>query len=162
MPSLNPDDLKALSEKAQASPRKRSHHNIHQSLDEKVQRLAIAMEPDTYVRPHRHPHTWEIYIPLSGSFKVILFDEQARVTTCFKLGGSDGVKVYELPQNTWHSVVSLEPGSIIFEVKEGPYIQPTQADVAPWSPNENENGAAALQQFLRQAQPGQCYQATGK
>jgi len=162
MNTLNQQDLETLSQKAQASPRKRSHHNIHQSLEEKVQRLAIAMEPDTYVRPHRHPHTWEIYIPLSGSFKVILFDDQARVTMCFKLGGSDGVKVYELPQNTWHSVVSLENGSVIFEVKEGPYIQPDAADVASWSPNENENGVAGLQQFLRNAQPGQRYQPAGK
>jgi cupin fold WbuC family metalloprotein len=159
---LNTSDLKILSEKARAAPRKRSHHNIHASLDAKVQRLAIAMEPETYVRPHRHPQTWEIYLPLSGSFKVILFDEQARVTACYTLGGSDGLKVFELPQNTWHSVVSLETGSVIFEVKEGPYIKPDITDVAGWSPDENEAGVVALQDFLRRAQPAQRYLAAGR
>jgi cupin fold WbuC family metalloprotein len=159
---LNAADLKILSETARAAPRKRSHHNIHASLDAKVQRLAIAMEPETYVRPHRHPQTWEIYLPLSGSFRVILFDEQAQVTAFYTLGGNAGLKVFELPQKTWHSVVSLETGSVIFEVKEGPYIKPDVADVASWSPDESGTGVAAFQDFLRQAQPGQCYFVAGK
>jgi cupin fold WbuC family metalloprotein len=158
MTTLNKTDLDQLIAKAQAAPRKRAHHNLHTSLDAAVQRLAIAMEPETYVRPHRHPQTWELYLPLTGEFKVIIFDENATVLNCFKLGGADGLRAFELPQNTWHSVSSLVSGSIIFEVKEGPYIQPTDADVASWSPPENHTLAADFQQFLLSAQPGQRYQ----
>lgn len=154
MIALFPADLDQLATAAAASPRKRSHRNLHPSLDAKVQRLAISMEPDTYVRPHRHPQTWELYMALRGEFKVVLFDETGTVTDCILLGGT-GCVAYELPANTWHSVVSLLPGSIIFEVKEGPYIQPQQADVAAWAPAEGDPGVAALQRFLLRAEPGQ-------
>ena len=33
------------------------------------------MEPDTLIRPHRHPQTWELLLPLRGRFIVLHFDE---------------------------------------------------------------------------------------
>lgn len=156
MISLSSSDLDQLAAAAAAAPRKRSNRNLHQSLDAKVQRLAISMEPETYVRPHRHPQTWELYLPLRGAFKVVLFDDAGSVTDCIQIG-ERGLVAYELPANTWHSVLSLQAGSIIFEVKEGPYIQPSTADVAAWSPAEGADGVAEFKQFLQAAQPGQKY-----
>jgi len=155
MSSLTRNTLNELAAKARSAPRHRSHLNLHPTLDDRVQRLAIAMEPDTYVRPHRHPQTWELYLPLAGAFKVILFDNDGRVVDCLQLGGEAGLCAYELPANTWHSVISLQSGSIIFEVKEGPYIQPIEANLAAWSPVEGDAAAAAFRQRLRDAEPGQ-------
>ena len=149
--SLTHQDLDQLAAKAQAAPRKRSHLNLHPTLEAPVQRLAIAMEPETYVRPHRHPQTWELYLPLRGRFKVVLFDEKGIITQTLQIGGQDGLAAYELPANTWHSVLALESGSIIFEVKEGPYIQPQASDVAEWSPAEGDAGVDAFKQTLLQA-----------
>lgn len=50
-------DLQEQSEQAANTPRFRAHRNLHPELSDPVQRLAIAMEPVSYVRPHRHPHT---------------------------------------------------------------------------------------------------------
>ncbi len=55
----------------QRSPRLRAHRNFHPELTDPVQRLAIAMEPGTYIRPHRHPHTFELLLALSGRFVVL-------------------------------------------------------------------------------------------
>ena len=156
MISISSNDLDQLSKAADAAPRKRSNRNLHQSLDAKVQRLAIAMEPDTYVRPHRHPQTWECYLPLRGAFKVVLFDDTGLVTDCIAIG-QNGLVAYELPANTWHSVLSLQKGSIIFEVKEGPYIQPAVTDTAAWSPAEGTEAVASFKRFLATVQVGQRY-----
>jgi len=155
MTSLNKSDIDQLVAKARSAPRKRSHHNLHPTLDAVVQRLAIAMEPETYVRPHRHPQTWELYLPLQGAFKVVIFDDHGVVQNCYFLGGNDGARVFELAANTWHAVVALQADSVIFEVKEGPYIQPTGADVADWSPAEGADNAPAFHGFLQNAQPTQ-------
>ena len=58
--------LNSLSAKAKESPRKRAHFNLHPELNDPVQRLCIAMEPNTYVRPHRHsdPESWELLMIL--------------------------------------------------------------------------------------------------
>ncbi len=124
--------LDALAQQAQQSPRRRANHNLHAELADPIQRLAIAMEPDTYVRPHRHPHTWELLYPLRGRFLVLHFDEQGTVTERAILG--DGTAVLETPAGTWHAVLSLDEGGVIFEVKHGPYQAIADADFAVWSP----------------------------
>jgi cupin fold WbuC family metalloprotein len=53
--------LEQLTSDAVGSTRLRTNYNLHPQLDDPVQRLCNAMEPDTYVRPHRHPQEdcWE-------------------------------------------------------------------------------------------------------
>ncbi|OWY40848.1 hypothetical protein CEK28_00820 [Xenophilus sp. AP218F] len=154
MLTLNNQDLAAMSAKAAAAPRLRAHHNFHAELSDPIQRLAIAMEPDTYVRPHRHPHTWELLTVLSGSLELIELDEAGAVLSRHRLG-QGGARVFEMPAGTWHSVISLEPGSVVFEVKRGPYLPLTEADLAPWSPEEGDADAAKLLAFLRRAAVGE-------
>ena len=140
MKQLTDSILDALSLQAQQSPRRRANHNLHEELSDPIQRLAIAMEPETYVRPHRHPHTWEMLFPLRGRFVVLQFDKTGTVIERTVLG--DDCKLLENAAGTWHSVLSLDKGGIIFEVKHGPYAALAESDFAPWSqPAEGEEAA---------------------
>jgi len=123
--------LDQLSRQAAQSPRLRANRNLHEELGDTIQRLAIAMEPDTFVRPHRHPHTWEMLLPLRGRFVVLHFDATGTVIDRTVLG--EDCRVLENPAGVWHAVLSLDAGGIIFEVKHGPYVPVTDADYAPWS-----------------------------
>jgi len=127
--------LAELSQQAQQSPRRRANHNLHDELGDPIQRLAIAMEPDTLVLPHRHPHTWEMLFPLRGRFLVLHFDQAGRVVERTVLG--EDCRVLENPAGTWHAVLSLDQGGVIFEVKHGPYMPIGAADVAPWAGNRS-------------------------
>lgn len=128
--------LAALSAQAAASPRKRANHNLHPRLDDNVQRLCIAMEPGTYVRPHRHmaPETWEILLVLSGAVALLAFDDDGRVLERTELAAGGAVSAMEIPASAWHAVASLEAGTVVFEVKQGPYAPIAEANYAPWSP----------------------------
>lgn len=159
MKSLNHADLTALSAQAAALPRLRAHWNAHEQLSDPIQRLAIAMEPGTYVRPHRHPHTFELLIPLSGAFDLIQFDEAGKVTARQRLGEA-GLALCEQAAGIWHSVVALEPGSVIFEVKHGPYAPLPAGDVAAWSPAEGEAAVPAMLAFLNRASLGEVFDGT--
>ncbi|AUH52799.1 cupin fold metalloprotein, WbuC family [Chromobacterium sp. ATCC 53434] len=154
MKTINNQDLAALSAKASCAPRLRAHHNIHAELGDSIQRLAIAMEPDTYVRPHRHPGSPELLIVLSGALDWIAFDADGETVVGRHRLGDGGARVFEMPENTWHSVVSLEPGTVVFEVKRGPYLPLPEADVAAWAPAEGEAGVADMLAWLRRCQPG--------
>ena len=94
--------LDALTVKAKDAPRKRAHFNLHPELHDPVQRLCIAMEPGTYVRPHRHsdPETWEVLVILRGSLALNIFDERGKVLerTVLKAGGP--ITALEFPLNT--------------------------------------------------------------
>lgn len=156
MKALTPTQLDELSRQAQASPRRRANANLHQELADPIQRLAIAMEPDTYVRPHRHPHTWELLYPLRGRFLVLHFDDAGRVTQRTVLG--EDCAVLENPAGTWHAVLSLDVGGIIFEVKHGPYTPIADADYAPWSPAA-ESSSDTIRDWYGKALLGEVFSA---
>jgi cupin fold WbuC family metalloprotein len=60
MKLLDNATLTELLATAADSPRRRANHNIHPVLEDPVQRFFNAMQPGTYVRPHRHsmPPRW--------------------------------------------------------------------------------------------------------
>lgn len=147
--------LATLSAQAAASPRLRAHHNLHPQLDDKVQRLCIAMEPGTYVRPHRHmqPETWEILLILSGAVALLIFDKSGRVLERIDLAAGGEVTAVEIPANTWHAVASMKAGTVVFEVKQGPYAPITETNYAPWSPADGVQ-AESLEGWYHHARAG--------
>lgn len=155
MKQITFDDLKQQSAAAASAPRLRAHRNFHPELSDPVQRLAIAMEPGTYIRPHRHPHTFELLLPLSGRFVILNFDEQGVVTRRVVLG--EECVALEMDAGTWHSVLSLDNGGVIFEVKHGGYQPVTEQDSAPWAPAEGAAGTQKLMAWYSQAQVGDKY-----
>lgn len=150
-------DLRGLSKNAQNLPRLRKNLNIHETLDACVQRLFNAMEPGTYIRPHRHarPNGWELMLAVQGRFAILLFDETGHVIERFELCSKAGPVAVEIPANTWHTVVSLESGTVMFEIKEGPYIPLEDKDFAGWAPTEGEAGTRSFLVWFARAQPGE-------
>ena len=120
--------------------------------DEPVQRMLNAMEPDTYVRPHRHttPPKVEAFLVLRGAAAVLRFDDDGALVEAVVLraGGPDFGA--EIPPETWHTVVSLEPGTVLYEVLQGPYAAASHKDFAPWAPAEGAPDAPAFLEGLRQ------------
>ena len=156
MKIIDQELLDALSAEARGSARRRRNHNLHPRLDDPVQRLFNALEPGTYIRPHRHVSTdqWELFLVLRGAVDVVTFDDAGRVLTrhCLSAGGREtGV---ELSPDTWHSLVATSPGTMVFEVKPGPYEPLKAKDFAPWAPAEEDPGADAFMRWLEQAVVG--------
>lgn len=152
MKQLTRQDLSALAAQARQSPRLRANRNLHEALEDPIQRLAIAMEPGTYVRAQRHPHTWELLYALSGRFVVLNFDNAGRVIQRVVLGEDSAV--VEIPANVWHAVLSLDTGGVIFEVKHGPYQPVAAEDFASWAPAEGEPGVGDVLQWYALARQG--------
>lgn len=153
MKTLNRQDLDTLALEAKASPRLRMNRNLHQDLADPIQRLAIAMEPGTYIRPHHHTRTWEMLTALRGRFVVLCFDDAGRVIGRTLLG--EEAAVVEIPVGGWHAVLSLDTGGIVFEVKHGPYLPFSEGDFAPWSPRPDSPASADLMRWFATAQLGE-------
>lgn len=148
---INGQTLDDLSAVAQESDRKRKNLNLHEQYDDPCQRLFNALEIQTYIRPHRHtdPPKPECFMGVRGRMALVLFDDEGEVTEVVPFGaGSDAVAI-EVPPGTWHSILSLESGSVFFETKPGPYVPLTDKDFAPWSPEEGASEAASYLITLR-------------
>lgn len=129
------------------------NRNFHTELTDPIQRLAIAMEPETYIRPHHHLQTWELLTPLRGRFIVLTFNDGGVVTDRAVLGECDSV--IEMPGACWHAVLSLDKGGVIFEVKNGPYAAFREEDFAAWSPGADDKQHRELMNWYGTAEPGQ-------
>jgi cupin fold WbuC family metalloprotein len=115
--------LEEVSAKAKDSPRLRMNFNFHQSLDEKCHRFLNAVEPGTVVPIHRHPTKDETFIVLKGRVKVSTFNDEGEVLESVVLCQEEGMYGVDIPKNVWHTLESLDPGSVIFECKEGPFVE---------------------------------------
>lgn len=113
--------LNKVSEQAKASPRLRMNYNFHEDLDDKCQRLLNALEPGT-IMPIHHHKVDEMFVILRGRVNVTIHNNKGEVIQSVELSSSLGQYAVNIKAGEWHSVESLESGSMILEVKEGPYI----------------------------------------
>ena len=146
--------LDELAAKAASSPRRRTHHNLHSSPTDWVQRFIVVAMPDTYVRPHRHWTKSELVTVIRGRFEMVLFDEAGHVTGRHIVGEGTANIAYELPEGTLHTLLPLTDGAAFLEVKEGPYDRATAAEFAPWAPEEGSAGVARFQSWVSKAPVG--------
>jgi cupin fold WbuC family metalloprotein len=158
MKILDKQLLQKLSAQAKINPRMRQNYNLHDSYNDPSQRLLNAMEPGSYIRPHRHlglPKP-EGFIALCGRLALLTFDEQGVVTQVVLFGPNAPVFGVDLPCGVWHTVVSLAEGSVFYETKPGPYQPIQQMDLAPWAPEEGSLRAGEYLNHLKKiigAQP---------
>lgn len=148
-------ELAALSEGAKSSVRLRKNLNIHPRLEDPVQRLFNAMEPGTYVRPHRHARAggWELMLAVRGEFSLLAFDDAGVVVARADISAGADAAAVEIPAYTWHAVVVTAPGTVMFEVKPGPYCALDDKDFAPWAPTEGDPAASEFVRWYETARP---------
>jgi cupin fold WbuC family metalloprotein len=143
--------LDTVSKLANASPRQRKNHNFHLADSDICHRLLNALEPETYIPPHRHLHQTkaESIGILRGRVGVLLFDAQGTVTQrCVMQPGGEIMGVDIVP-GTYHSLVALMAGSVFFEAKAGPYVPVTPDERASFAPAENTPEAAAYLAWMK-------------
>ena len=148
--------LDELSSEACRDIRKRKNFNLHKTHSEACQRLFNAIEPESYIRPHRHlsdPKD-EMLIAMRGLMALIIFRDDGSIAEVLQIGsdkyGNDVAVGAEVSPHTWHTVVALEPGSVLLEVKAGPFDVNRPKDLAAWAPEEgSHNVDKYLQNLLR-------------
>ena len=121
--------LDSVTEQAIKSPRLRMNHNFHESPDAKSQRLLNALEPGTELPIHRHRHTAETYIILRGTLRVLFYNWKREILDTMVLNPLTGKYGVDIPAGQWHTLEVLESGTVIFEVKDGPYMPIGDEDV---------------------------------
>ena len=143
--------LDKTSQKARISPRLRMNYNFHSGPEDTLQRMLNAMEPGTYIRPHKHEHPdkREVFFALKGTLCVVEFEDDGQIRDYTLLSpGADCVGA-EIPERTFHTVISLETGSVAYEIKDGPYIPIEDKNFAAWAPPEGTTEAMVyLEQLI--------------
>lgn len=122
MKTIDVELLNQVSAQAKASERLRMNYNFHESLDDKCHRMLNAVEPGTLVPIHRHPTKDESFVVLRGKVKVTTYNDDGSVIESVVLCHEEGRYGVDIKKGVWHNLESLEPDSVIFECKEGPFV----------------------------------------
>ena len=138
-----PDFLADLSRRAAAAPRRRLNANLHDSPAEPCQRIFNALCPDSYVQAHRHldPAKAETVLVLRGRFGLVCFDDDGNPVETRILPPLQAATV---PPGVWHAWFALDPDSVFFEAKAGPYLPLAPEERAPFAPPEGSPDAPAF------------------
>jgi cupin fold WbuC family metalloprotein len=154
--SINEALLDEVSSSGRRNPRKRMILRFH-GHEEPLQRMLNAVEPESYVRPHRHlrEHEVEMFVTLRGSVLVVRFAGDGAPLEGVVADADGPVQGVEVPPGAWHCFIALQPGTVLFEVKPGPYDPATAKDFAPWAPPEEdmEAGQAFIAAMRRHFEP---------
>lgn len=142
--------LDQLTDKARQSPRLRMNHNFHPADDAVCHRLLNAVEPGSYIRPHRHldREKDETFVLVRGVLGVLTFNDDGGVAATALLTARTDTCIVTVPHGVWHTAVSLSPGTIFFEAKAGPYLPFTEQETAPWAPAADDGAVSAYLQSL--------------
>ena len=150
---LDQELFELIAKKAIRNPRRRQNHNFHQPEDV-VQRFLNVLQPGTYVRPHRHQRDqpgagFECFLVLQGSVGLLLFDASGEMIQHERLSASGPLHGIEVAENQPHSLVALEPDSVIFELKQGPYVPSGDKDFLDRYPVEGSTEAVIQERQWR-------------
>lgn len=128
--TINQAILDDLTAKAKESPRLRMNLDLRNGNDDTSQRMLNAIEPGSEVPIHRHQKTSETVVCLRGRVVEEYYDELERTCTeAIELTPNGPVVALNIPAGQWHTLRSLESGSVILEMKDGAYEPTTEADI---------------------------------
>ena len=114
--------LDNLTEQAKASPRLRMNLDLRNSAEDQSQRMLNAIEPGSPLPIHRHQKSSETVVCLRGRLVEEYYDELERICTeAIELSPNGPVVALNIPAGQWHTVRALESGTVIIEMKNGPY-----------------------------------------
>ena len=138
--------LNHTANEARQAPRRRKNANFHPDDAFPAHRLINAMQPGSYVRPHRHLDSTkdETIIVLQGRFGYLSFDTAGNILEAIELNASGDTLGIDIPHGTTHTILALEPDSVFFEAKAGPFLPLTADEIATWSPAEGSEDANTL------------------
>lgn len=104
--------------------------DLRNGNDDTSQRMLNAIEPGSEVPIHRHQKTSETVVCLRGRVVEEYYDELERTCTeSIELSPNGPVVALNIPAGQWHTLRSLESGSVILEMKDGAYEPTTEADI---------------------------------
>ncbi len=139
-PKIDNKLIEGLIQKAHDSPRRRASAPLHDDQHPGPQALRSAILPGSYVRPHKHRSSSELWIYLQGSIYVPTFDEQGDLIDNVLMGpGSEGsLRYFEVPQFVYHGAIAVRNPAITIHINQGPHNQKTYMDHHPLAPDEKD------------------------
>jgi cupin fold WbuC family metalloprotein len=139
--TVGPAEIAFVKAQARSVLRRRARLCLHRSSYDRLHDMVIALDRETYLRPHRHSDKSETFHVIEGSASVVIFDEQGDIKRVIALGGEQGQRLYRMDEPHYHTLVIDSEMLVIHEVTNGPF-SPGATDYAKFAPAEDNQASA--------------------
>lgn len=127
---------------ARSALRRRARLCLHRSSYDRLHDMVIALDAQTYLRPHRHDEKSETFHIIEGAASVVIFDSHGNIEQVIDLAGDNGARLYRLDEPHYHTLVIHSEMLVIHEITNGPFA-PGATDYAGFAPAEDDTVKAS-------------------
>jgi cupin fold WbuC family metalloprotein len=140
---INNNLIQKAIDSSRISPRKRIILPFHKLPSDNLHRMLNALQPNSYVQPHRHldPPKAESIIVLKGAIIFVEFNNTGEIESFCRLSSESFNIGVDIEPGIFHTFFAVVADTVLFEVKPGPYEQISDKDFASWAPMEGSESA---------------------
>jgi cupin fold WbuC family metalloprotein len=145
-------ELNTLKSAVKASAKRRARINAHADGEDALHEMIIAIDPTSYIRPHKHPGKSEAFHIVEGEVDIVVFTDDGEIDRIVSLGPPGGRRpfYYRMSNAFFHTLIIRSDLLVVHEITNGPF-RPQATVFANFAPDDREiEKAAAYQAGLLQ------------
>jgi cupin fold WbuC family metalloprotein len=143
------EDIEMLRLAVRKTPKRRVRINAHPGSDDGLHEMIIAIEPNSYIRPHKHPGKSEAFHIIEGQVDIVVFNDDGAIDRIVSLGAKGGPHPFYYRMSTahFHTLIIRSDLLVVHEITNGPFF-PGGTVYADFAPEEDAANAVAFQADL--------------
>ena len=148
------EELAFLKRQALENQRKRARICAHQTNEDSLHEMVIAISAASYIHPHKHLGKSESFHIIEGEVDVVMFDDQGAIVDIIELGDAASQRnfYYRLSESAFHTLLIRTDFLVVHEVTNGPFLR-DKTVLATFAPPEERvaDAKAYVQQVAARA-----------
>jgi cupin fold WbuC family metalloprotein len=140
-------ELDTLKAAVKASAKRRARINTHPDGEDALHEMIIAIDPNSYIRPHKHPGKSEAFHIIEGEVDIVVFKDDGEIDRIVPLGapGSGRPFYYRMSRPFFHTLIIRSDVLVVHEITNGPF-RPQGTIFADFAPDDSDTQEAEAYQ----------------
>jgi cupin fold WbuC family metalloprotein len=145
--AVGKSELDTLKAAVKASAKRRARINTHPDGEDALHEMIIAIDPSSYIRPHKHPGKSEAFHIVEGEVDIVVFKDDGEIEQVVALGapGSGRSFYYRMSKPFFHTLIIRSDVLIVHEITNGPF-RPQGTVFADFAPEDSDTQKAEAYQ----------------
>ena len=149
--SIGQKEIEYLRSELKGNVKGRVRINLHPDNTDNLHEMFIAIRPDSYIRPHKHPNKSEAFHIVYGEVDIVIFKDCGSIQQIVPLaaGSSSKAFYYRMSKPFFHTLMVKSDLLVVHEITNGPF-ESHGTDFANFAPSEDAslNNIVAWQKQL--------------
>ena len=143
--AIGAEEIALLKSVVAKSPSGRVRINAHGDGEDRLHEMFIAIRPDSYIRPHKHPSKSESFHLVYGAVDIVVFEDDGRIRQIVSLAAGNPAKpfYYRMSKPFFHTLVVRSDMVVVHEITNGP-LQQGGSVFASFAPEESDAAGIAV------------------